>query len=362
VRSYSDDEGGREGLELRLGLVFSFQQPPTGGVAHAAQYEASLRQVARADALGYRWLNVTEHHVSADGYLPASLPVLAAFAAVTHRIGLSTGMIILPLAHPVRLAEEAAVVDNLSGGRLALGVAAGYRDVEFEVFGVDRSTRGRRMDESLDVLRLAWTGEPFSFSGQTIELPEIVVAPKPVQHPHPPIWVGGVSTVALRRGLGFDSPLCPGGSESLTEVRDDITRYRLLRAEAGLTTPPRVVLPRLAVVADTTEEARRRARPALEATLGTWGEMGSQVDPREALSTWETADDWAIVGSAERCAERIAELRDLGVTDLMLHIAMPTLDTAFVDEAIEGFAALSRVEAGATEPDRAAAADADDSA
>ena len=301
-----------------------------------------MRQVARADALGYHWVNVTEHHASADGYLPASLPVLAAFGAITDRIGLSTGMIILPLAHPLRLAEEAAVVDNLSDGRLALGVAVGYRELEYQIFGVDRATRGRRMDESLEIMRLAWAGDPFSFSGETIELPEVIVAPRPVQQPHPRVWIGGVSKAALRRAVRFDAPLCPGGAESKAEVSEDIVRYRSLREEAGLNAPFDIVLPRLAVVADTTEEARRRARPALEATLGRWEEMGSQVDTREALATWESADNWAIVGDAERCAEQVAELRELGVTDLMLHIAMPGMDTGFVDEAIEGFAALSR--------------------
>jgi probable F420-dependent oxidoreductase len=337
-RSPEEEAGGRQGP--RLGLVFSFQQTAAGDVPHREQYEASLRQAVRADSLGYDWLNVTEHHASADGYLPASMPVLAAFGAVTERIGLSTGMIILPLAHPLRLAEEAAVVDNLSDGRLALGVAVGYREIEFDVFGVDYSTRGRRMDESLEILRLSWAGEPFAFSGETIELPEVVVAPRPVQEPHPPIWIGGVSKPALGRALRFDSPLCSGGAESEDEVREDIRRYRSLREEAGKNTPLRVVLPRLAVLADTTEEARRRARPALEATLGRWEEMGSQVDTSEALATWETADKWTIVGNPERCAEHIAELHALGITDLMLHIAMPGLDTGFVDEAIDGFAEL----------------------
>src|SRR5258708_37025645 len=115
--------------------------------------------------LGYDWVNISEHHVTDDGYCPALMPVLAAIARRTERLGLSTGMLILPLHNPVRIAEEAAVVDVISGGRLTLGVAAGYRELEFQVLEADFRRRGRRLQESLEVVKLAWPGEPFSYHG-----------------------------------------------------------------------------------------------------------------------------------------------------------------------------------------------------
>ena len=156
---------------MRYGVLFSCQDPPGSPIGHPAVYEAALEQVVAAEAQGYAWVNITEHHVTADGYLPAIFVLLAAMAARTERIRLSTGMLILTLHNPVRIAEEAAVVDILSGGRLTLGVAVGYREVEFAVMQVDYRRRGQRFRESLEILQLAWRGEPFSFVGEVFQLP-----------------------------------------------------------------------------------------------------------------------------------------------------------------------------------------------
>ncbi len=153
---------------MRYGVIFSCQDPEGSPIGHPAVYESALACAAAAEEQGYDWINVTEHHVAADGYLPALFVLLAAMAAQTERIRLSTGMLILPLHSPLRIAEEAAVLDIISGGRLTLGVAAGYREVEFQAMQVDYRTRGRRFVESLELMRLAWTGEPFTFSGRDL--------------------------------------------------------------------------------------------------------------------------------------------------------------------------------------------------
>jgi len=334
---------------VRLGTVWSLQDPPGSPIGHQALYEAAVEQVVHSETLGYEHVNLTEHHVSADGYLPALLPMLAALAVVTQRIRLSTGMLILPLHHPVRVAEEAAVIDLLSGGRLTLGVAAGYREVEFETFGIDPRTRGKRMRESLEVLLRAWTGEPFSYAGEILSVPEVTVRPLPLQRPHPPLWLGGTTEPALRRAVAYGSPCFPGSTDDRAYVADRFWRFCDLREAAGASGPAELVLPRLALVADTTEEARRRAYPAIRTMYETYASWGLPVDFAGPLSRWEALDEFVIVGDEARCAEAMARYAELGVTDLLAQFAMPTLAPEVAAESLERFAVLADL-AGGTGP------------
>jgi alkanesulfonate monooxygenase SsuD/methylene tetrahydromethanopterin reductase-like flavin-dependent oxidoreductase (luciferase family) len=116
-------------------------------------------------------------------------------------------VLLAPLHHPLRLAEDLAVVDQLCGGRLDVGLAPGYKPGEFATLGVPKSERGARTDETIEILQLAWRGEPFSHAGRHFQFDDVVVTPPPVQRPGPPIWVGGSSMAAARRaarwGAGF---------------------------------------------------------------------------------------------------------------------------------------------------------------
>ena len=218
---------------MRFGVLFSCQDPPASPIGHPAVYAAALEQVVAAEMQGYEWVNITEHHVAADGYLPAMLPLLAAMAVRTSRIRLSTGMLIITLHNPIRIAEEAAVVDILSGGRLTLGVAAGYREVEFAVMQVDYHSRGQRFRESLEILQLAWSGEPFSYSGRIFNFPEVVVRPRPIQRPGIPLWLGGTTPVALRRVVAHGAPCFPGATDDIGVVTHRMQTYDALRSELG---------------------------------------------------------------------------------------------------------------------------------
>jgi probable F420-dependent oxidoreductase len=310
---------------MRYGVLFSCQDPPGSPIGHPAVYAAALEQVVAAEQQGYDWVNITEHHVAADGYLPAMMALLAAMAVRTERIRLSTGMLILTLHNPIRIAEEAAVVDVLSGGRLTLGVAAGYREVEFAAMQVDYRTRGQRFRESLEILRLAWAGDPFSFDGEIFTIPEVVVRPLPVQRPGIPLWLGGTTEVALRRAVKHGAPCFPGATDEYDVVVQRMASYDRLRDELGAAGPRELVLPRLAMVADSTEEARRRALPGIRAMFETYQSWGLPVDFSQALSDWSLLDELVIVGDPSRCREVVERYRELGTTDLMLQFAMPTV-------------------------------------
>jgi probable F420-dependent oxidoreductase len=172
-----------------------------------------------AEAAGFDAFWVSEHHDFDDGYLPSPLVGLAAVAQATTTITLGTGLALAPLAHPLRLAEDAVVVDHLSGGRLLLGLGIGYVPQEFRMFGVPMAGRGQRLAEAVAVMRLAWLGERFSYHGQAFSFDDVRVRPGPVRPDGIPIWLGGYARSALERAARLaDGHLVGRGSPEVVEA------------------------------------------------------------------------------------------------------------------------------------------------
>jgi probable F420-dependent oxidoreductase len=187
-------------MALRFGIgLFTGQIPAGSRRTFAQEYREALELVRLAESLGFDSAWVSEHHGSSDGYLPSLLPMLAAFAAVTERIELGTGIVLTPFHDPLRLAEDVAVVDQLSGGRVTLGLAIGWREEEFRMFGVPMRERARRTAETIEVLRRAWTGRRFSFQGRTMSYDRVKVTPPPARLGGPRIFLGGYDDRAVRR-------------------------------------------------------------------------------------------------------------------------------------------------------------------
>jgi len=187
-------------MSVRVGIgLFTGQIPSGSDRTFAEEYRDMLELVRRAEALGFDSAWVSEHHGTSDGYLPSLLTMLAAFAALTERIDLGTGVILTPLHDPLRLAEDAAVVDQLSGGRLILGLGLGWREEEFRMLRIPKKERGRRTVETVEILRRAWTGERFSFEGKVFRYDDVRVAPPAYRPAGPPIYLGGYTEVSARR-------------------------------------------------------------------------------------------------------------------------------------------------------------------
>ena len=189
-------------------LVVTYDlRAPDFGASRVALYAAALDQVVWADDLGFDVVGLGEHHCAADGYNPSPLVVASAMAARTRSIKLRTSVLLAPLYDPVKLAEDAAVTQILSNGRLLLGIGAGYRPSEFETFGQKLEDRWRVMGEICEFLRLAWTGEEFEWQGR-----KCLITPKPEPFA-PPILLGGSSAAAARRAAriadGWFPPLDP---------------------------------------------------------------------------------------------------------------------------------------------------------
>src|SRR3990170_21518 len=187
-------------MSLRIGIgLFTGQVPDGSSRRFAREYRETIELVRLAEALGFDSAWVSEHHGSSDGYLPSLLPMLAAFAAATERIALGTGVVLTPFHDPLRLAEDAAVVDQLSDGRLILGLGIGWRGEEFRMFGVPMRERAQRTAETVEVLRRAWTGRRFSFEGATMRYDRVKVTPVPARTGGPRIFLGGYDDRAVRR-------------------------------------------------------------------------------------------------------------------------------------------------------------------
>ena len=176
-------------------LVMRFDmRNPDFGAPTDELYKAAIDMSVWAEEKGFDTIQISEHHASEDGYLASPIVLASAIASRTSKIRLRFSVITLPFNDPLKIAEDLAVLDVISGGRVEVIFAGGYVDEEFEMFGVDPKQRGNLVEEGIIAIKQAWTGQSFEYRGR-----KALVRPTPVQQPHPPIWMGGSSKVAARR-------------------------------------------------------------------------------------------------------------------------------------------------------------------
>jgi len=200
---------------VTFGLDYTFGNPKEWKTPWPTRYAQILEQIEWIDKelLNIDSVDVSEHHFYDDGYCPSPMLMCSAIAARTSRVSIGTNIIQVPLHHPVRLAEEALMVDALSNGRFRLGLGQGYYWQEFEGLGAKLTERPSRTEEAVDILRLAFAGEPFTYEGKRYSIPEVRVTPEPIRPGGPEIWMGAFAPKAVERAariadgfLAFDIP------------------------------------------------------------------------------------------------------------------------------------------------------------
>jgi probable F420-dependent oxidoreductase len=276
-------------------------------------YREALEEVVLGEELGFASVFMEEHHGIKDHYWPTPLLVLAGFATRTERVLLGTDVLILPFYHPSQVAEEAAMLDVISNGRLVLGVAIGYRPNEFALFEQPLERRGARFEEQLKILRRLWTEDGVDFEGRYYRLKDATIEPKPARPGGPPIWVGGWGPLGLKRAAQLADAWVPGPTarlEKLLSARETYeTELRAVGKDPAAAPRP---LTREVVIAETAERARELAERHLMVNYreeyggGAWNhpligkEDQTRHDDFEAISR-----DRFVVGDPEQCIEQI---------------------------------------------------------
>lgn len=221
---------------MKFGLgTFTFQAPPWyDGSVHDV-YREGIELVELAESVGFDSAWTSEHHFADDGFLPSPVTALAAFAGVTESIELGTSIALAPFYDPLRLAEDLAVTDQISDGRVSVGVGLGYRKREFEGYRIDRSTRVGRMIELVEVLKRAWAGDRFTFDGDHYTYGPAEVTPTPAAEPRPRIYIGANVETAIRRAARHADGYIPSRVSGFDDVP---AQYRIFKEGKAEAEPP----------------------------------------------------------------------------------------------------------------------------
>ncbi|HEY6599139.1 MAG TPA: LLM class flavin-dependent oxidoreductase [Pseudomonadales bacterium] len=286
------------------------------------------RQAELAERWGYESFWLPENHFG-EGAIPEPMMLLSAVAAATQRIRLGTTSYLVPLRHPLQAAEQVAVLDQLSNGRVILGLGRGYQSALFEAFNVERAEKREIFAESLAIMRRAWSGEAID---------SVTVWPRPVQTPHPPIWVAAFGPKALSQAGSLGLPYLASPMESLEVLTRNYARHAQACRAEGCAQPTTVPIMRTVYVADS--QARiDRVRESLAVQLETTRAQAA-TEMRSRMP--ETVDEWGIVGTATDVALRIDEYREkLGMTHLIAtRLRIGGIDAEELEDSMQALAEL----------------------
>ncbi len=289
---------------------------------------ALARQAALAESWGYESFWLPESHFGGAASIPEPLMLLAAVSSQTRTIRLATTSYLLPLRHPLQAAEQVAVLDRLSGGRVTLGVGRGYQAAMFDAFEVVRKDKRRIFAWCLETMIRAWQGEPVTGTEG-----EVVLSPLPVQRPHPPVWVAAFGPKALAQAGGLGLPYLASPMESVARLRANYRGHAEACEAAGVERPAEVPIMRTLFVS---EDAKlvQRIRDQLEVAA-------RQLAPsRQGVSL--AADDWAIVGEPRYVEDKVAAyVEELGMTHLIAtRLRIGRVETVALEQSIRAVAEM----------------------
>ena len=299
---------------MQFGLFGGARTKRSAGIEDSQGYESFIDYVVEADRLGFKQMFMVEHHFTGQGQVSASMTLLAYLAAKTQKIRLGTAVVVLPWHNPVLVAEQAATLDLLSGGRFDFGVGKGYRQAEFDGFCTPIAEATERFDEAMEIIRKAWTSEGrFSHHGKLWHYDNIVVEPEPLQRPHPPLWLAAGSHDSVRRAAreGYNLLL-----DQLAQVDQIIQRIAIFREECkliGRAYDPNMVATSRALQLIHTESEREQAYETRKRVVTMIGDLA-----RDKLADRVEEDTAPLLGTPDEVIARLKQLEAGGATNILL--------------------------------------------
>jgi len=339
-----------------FGISLSFQAHRGVGQSSETAYRQALELAAEASRLGFASIWVSEHHGEEDGYCPSPIVAGAALAAAAPNCRIGQAIAIAPLqGHPLRVAEDLAVLDNLSGGRAEIGFGQGYRPAEYAAFGLPYGRRTRAFEEALDILRLAWGGERFDYVGEIYKVTGGLLRPAPVKPGAPPLWLGAAARAARARVVERGAGLIVAPIAELEMVARQFAAFDREVEARGEPSRPKAVMREILIGGSAADALRRhaggldhvyRVQYAPERTNATY------VDPKSGqrvlltgsdpyyLSEPYVRDRW-FAGTPEDIADAIAGWQPrLNADRIVFHPLQPGLP---LQEAVADLEAVARI-------------------
>jgi len=307
----------------RFGLLVTNQHPPSEPAT--ARFAETIEQVRLARDLGFDLVVFGQHFLATEFQMlqPAVAAARLAAEAGSMRVGVT--IYLLPLLNPVAVAEEVASLDIVTGGRFVFGIGLGYREVEDRAFGLAKGMRVARFLDHLDVIKRLWAGEPVTFESPSCRLEEARAVLRPVQRPHPPVWVAANNDVAVERAAALGDAWIINPHATLGTIERQLVLYRAARARAGKSFPAELPLIREAFVAASRAEAVRVTRPYLEPKYRAYVQWGQHqaLPPDDDMTQGfdELARDRFILGDPPACADEIRRcVERTGATTLIFRV------------------------------------------
>lgn len=263
---------------------------------------------------GFSAISMPQHWVSYPTTWPQPFQMLARLAPETGDMRLMTGIVLLPLHNPLQVAEDVATLDQISHGRFTLGVGIGYRETELEAVGASRKDRVPRLRESIELMKMLWTGDEISFEGQYWTVHGAQMGFTPIQQPHPPIWIACQSDGAVRRSARIADACYLAPQVGFGDIATLIGAYRDERSKNGLDAGQVTISRGVAFGADKATaiaEAEEAARSSYK-MYATWN-MQEDTMVKINIESESKVDDWAVAGNSEDCIEGFGKLAEQGV-------------------------------------------------
>jgi alkanesulfonate monooxygenase SsuD/methylene tetrahydromethanopterin reductase-like flavin-dependent oxidoreductase (luciferase family) len=297
------------------------------------RYEQIYETMEYVNDKGFSAAWITEHHFTDYALTPNPLMLLTEAARRAPDLRLGTSVLVLPLWHPLRLAEDVALLDILSGGRVEFGIGRGYSPHQFGAFGQDLRNNRDQFNECLNIVMRAWTEDDFEYEGRFWKIPPVTVYPKPLQAPHPPIWMAATTPPSIRNAIERGFHLCTGSGAVVEELRQrtayiDSILHSMNRPLASVENQAnRFVFCSTSQdeIDMAIEEARWQIRVSRATTYGpggTWiyppkGLASAALRPAPSFVGEPTAEDWQrrmVIGNPDECIRRLKQLADAGVS------------------------------------------------